>query len=58
MSAGVDSIALYGHRHRYYKDLSAHSGDHWARVVSEPWWGSCCVSEWGDRGGAPGSEVE
>ena len=56
-SARVDRIALYVLRLRYYKDLSAHFGDHWARVVSEPWWGSC-VSEWEDRGGASGSEVE
>ena len=57
MSARVDRIALYAPRLRYYKDLSAHFGDHWARVVSEPWWGSC-AQEWEDPGGVWGSEEE
>ena len=55
-SAGVDSTAVCAPHHRYYKDLSARSGDHWARAVSEPWWGSC-VSGWADRGAVSGSEV-
>ena len=55
-SAVVDSTAACAPRQRYYKDLSAHSGDHWARAVSEPWWGSC-VSGWEDRGEVSGSEV-
>ena len=54
-SAGVGSIALYEPRH-HCKDLSPRSGDHWARVGSEPWWDSC-VAELAGLGGVSGSEA-